>query len=191
MTPSRHTDTLPATLDDRIRTVELRLIAREQRLWRGATEFQARARDAMRPRRWMRPLAMAGGVVLAGSALWWLLRRRRARRHLAYRRNFDSPMPIPAPSRWHSRVVAAVGPLAALPWAPLLSLILPLLPARLKQRATLSVALLWIARLASPHESLRRPRLWLSSLNGMWEGYLTMKQQRSGSPQSSARAGPG
>jgi len=199
------TDTRSAPLEDRILQAELRLIAREHRLWRGVSEIQARARASLQPRRLLRPLAIAGGVGLVGVATWWLFRRGRSARRDAAEfgsgpacaersSGGDRVVRDGSSSRWRTRIVTAVGVLAVVPWIPVMNLVWPLLPARLKQRttplgaaATLSVGLPWIARFGAPQHSLGSTRLWLTSLNSMWAGYSSMKQRRSPSPQTAAQ----
>jgi hypothetical protein len=190
MPPSPPTEPTPAALEERIRQVELRLIAREERLWRGVAEVKTRARDALQPRRLLKPLAVAGAVVLAGAAAWWLLRRSRQGRQMTQRLTVDR-------ARWRSRVRAAVGLLTAVPWPPVVSWVWPLLPKPLKQRATpggvattLSVAMPWITQFASPKNGVGLLHLGLTSLTGLWAGILTRQQRAPRSPPA-AQAGPG
>ena len=196
MIHSPRTETTPASLDNRIHQVELRLIAREERLRRGVTELQVRARESLQPRRLLRPLAMLGGVGLAGAAVWWLLRRGRLSRYQAQRPPTDTH--AHRRSGWRSRLVAVVGLLTVVPWAPVMSLVWPMVPTRLKQRATpggaaaaLSVALPWLAKFSAPQNALGLVRLWLPSLTGLWEGYLRMKQPRPARPHPPAQQAPG
>lgn len=179
----------PAALEHQIRQVELRLIAREQRLWRGVAEVRSRARDALSPRRLLRPLEIAGGLALAGTAAWWLLRRSGRPHHPAPQRKVDR-------ARWRSRVVAAVGLLTAVPWAPVMHFFWPLLPTRLRKRstpggaaATLSVTLPWVARFASPNSSQGLLNLGLTSFNAWCSRVLGM-QQRTDRSQPAAPVRP-
>jgi len=183
MTPSLRTEAQKLTLEDRIKQVELRLMAREERLWTGASAIRARVKQALQPRRVLKPLAMAGGLVLVAGSAWWVLRRRgrgsRVRVSHSLEQGFGSP--------WRARVVAAVGVMTVVPWAAVFNLLWPLLPMRFKKQATpggtaatLSVALPWLARFAAPHQSPNSMRLWVTSAIGLWEGWMHLHQRSAG-----------
>lgn len=109
-----------ADLDARIEAAEAALIARQRRLVAGAETLGRRARRAASPWR----LAASGlAVLLAGTALWRVLK--------------TGPATVP-PS---ARVPPPVGgDAAALPWASLLGLLWPLLPARWRDRTSPATA---------------------------------------------------
>jgi len=180
MSPSPRTESPRPTLEDRIQQVELRLIAREERLWTSAIAIRTRVHAAVQPRRLLRPLAIAGGVGLAAFGAWWLMRRRGGARRAPFGRGREARHT----ANWRMRGVAAVGLLTAVPWNAVIGLVWPLLPARFKRQvspgaaaATVSVALPWLVRFAAPHRSPSSLRLWMSSLNGLWEGWLRMQRR--------------
>lgn len=222
MTPSPRTEAATLSLEERIKRVELRLIAREERLWTGGIALRERVRgqvhEVFQPQRLLKPLAMAGGVCVAAAGAWWVLRRtsrrarvmasrghERAERHERHKRHdrhdrrerHERPEPRTRASHFRARVVTAVGLLNLVPWMPVLQLLWPILPTQLKRRttpggaaATLLVALPWVAKFAGPQDRLGLLRLWITSLNGLWQGVLGMKL-RSVRPQPSPQARPG
>ncbi|MCC6250814.1 MAG: hypothetical protein IT499_24040, partial [Rubrivivax sp.] len=62
---------------ERIHAVELRLITREEALWRRADALVGRARSEAAQRPWLLP-ALAGAAALAAVGGWWVARRFRA-----------------------------------------------------------------------------------------------------------------
>lgn len=122
----------PDDLDARIRAAELRLIAREEDLQRRLEGLAARVREAARPRRLLVP---ALGVLAAGAALWWVLRRLRPALH--------EVLPVHAPAHGAGRPGGRhegrhEG--AELPWASLLALAWPMLPAPWRARVSPTTA---------------------------------------------------
>lgn len=115
----------PGDLDARIRAAELRLIAREEGLLRRVEEVATRVREAARPRRLLVP---ALGVLAAGAALWWTLRRLRPAGHGA----------VPVPAAPHGGAGRHEG--GELPWASLLALAWPMLPAPWRSRVSPTTA---------------------------------------------------
>jgi len=107
-----------ADLDARILHVEQRLIAREERLHRGAGALAGELRERLQPRRLLWP---AAGAVVAGAALLSLLRRPQA----------VAPAPTPR---------AAARPGLDIPWVRLLGLAWPLLPERWRERVSPATA---------------------------------------------------
>jgi apolipoprotein D and lipocalin family protein len=103
-------------LDARIRAAEGRLVAREQDLQRRASGLGQRVRAAMRPGRLLVP---ALGALAGGAALWWVLRPPRRVRPAA------PAAPRATPPRHEG---------GELPWASLLGLAWPLLPAPWRAR---------------------------------------------------------
>lgn len=115
----------PDSLEARIRAAELRLIAREEDLQRRLQVLGARVREATRPRRLLVP---ALGVLAAGAALWWALRRWRPALHGA------GPV-FAAPQGGAARHEGG-----ELPWASLLGLAWPMLPAPWRARISPTTA---------------------------------------------------
>jgi apolipoprotein D and lipocalin family protein len=65
----------PADPEQRLRELELRVIARDEALQRRVQGVKQRVQHAMSPKRWTVPL-MAGGLAIAAGA-WWLVGSRR------------------------------------------------------------------------------------------------------------------
>jgi len=103
-------------LDERIRRVEQRLIAREENLRRGIAHLGGDLRERLRPGRWLLPV---GGGLLAAAAVLALWRRPAA--HAA------------------EHVAAARPPGARLPWVQLVGFAWPLLPERWRARVSPTV----------------------------------------------------
>lgn len=115
-------------LDARIRQVEQRLILREENLRRGAGAWLASLRDTLQPRRLWKPvLGGALAVMLAGLALGLLWRRLPAGRRHA----FDG-----REAEHHDRRHRGDEHPArrALPWAHMVGVVWPMLPARWRAR---------------------------------------------------------
>jgi apolipoprotein D and lipocalin family protein len=110
----------PATpLDERIRAVEDRLIARERAIGNSAMALVERVREATRPRRLLAPVV---GVGVAAVVLWWLLRGGRSARADA-----------------RPRAVHKGGGFD-LPWVHLLAMAWPLLPTGWRARISPATA---------------------------------------------------
>ena len=110
-------------LDQRIREVEARLVAREQALDDGVRRLHARVKHSFEPGR----LATgAAGMALAVAALGlWAWRRRRAR---------------PAPAVAAAGDPAGSPPAGGMPWAHLAALAWPMLPAAWRARLSPATA---------------------------------------------------
>jgi apolipoprotein D and lipocalin family protein len=116
----------PGDLEAQIRAAEQRLIAREEGLQRRLEGLGARVREATRPSRLLVP---ALGVLAAGAALWWALRRLRPALPGA------APSFPAAPQRDAARHEGG-----ELPWASLLGLAWPMLPAPWRARISPTTA---------------------------------------------------
>jgi len=116
-----------ASLDEMIRLAELDLIAREERLWRGAATLKVSVKQRLNPRRLLVPGLVLAGAVTATVA-GWRLWRRRSHRH--------SPVPMqrmPEPSSLRPKYLPAMA--YAVPWASVVNLVWPLLPAAWRRHA--------------------------------------------------------
>lgn len=120
-------------LDERIRAAELRLVTREEQLQRGLEGLGLRVRTALQPRRLLAP---ALGVAAAGIALWWGLRRLRP--------VLSRTLPVARPARADTQDERQAGQGrragGELPWASLLGLVWPLLPAPWRARVSPTTA---------------------------------------------------
>lgn len=146
-------------LDTRIHAAEWRLIAREEGLRRGIAGLGARVREATRPRRLLVP---ALGALAAAAALWWALRGLR---------------PAPQPARPAHGAPRHEG--GELPWASLLGLAWPMLPAPWRARVSpttattlIGVALPIVQRLFErrpvPEPLATMPQVDLARYAGSW-----------------------
>jgi apolipoprotein D and lipocalin family protein len=111
------------SLEARILHAEQRLVAREQRMQQRLHSLGARAQAGLQPRRLAKPVL---GGLAAVAGLWWLLRGRpgaAAQRQAAAAVDGHSSVDEPVP-----------GAGLDLPWASLLGMAWPLLPARLRAR---------------------------------------------------------
>lgn len=113
-------------LEARIQAAEGRLVARERDLQRRASGIGQRVRAATRPGRLVVP---ALGMLAGGAALWWALRP--SRRVPPAQPAARAPVPRPAPPRHEG---------GELPWASLLGLAWPLLPAPWRARVSPTTA---------------------------------------------------
>jgi len=155
--PNKPPDDLSkASLDDRIRWVELELIAREERLWRGAATLRVSAQDRLHPRRLLPSPAVVVSIVVAGAAGLMLWRRRANSRA------------DPASETGHLRasvitrtgLASMAGLVAAVPWVAVVNLVWPLLPAGLRRYAApglvgtgLSMVVPWMAHWLTPRDA--------------------------------------
>ncbi|MGQ3051533.1 MAG: lipocalin family protein [Roseateles sp.] len=146
-------------IDEQIRLIEHRLIAREENLRRGVADFSGQLRETLSPRRLLVPV---GGALLGVVALASLWRR-----------------PRPQPVAVHLPPEAPSGSLPPhIPWMQLLGLAWPMLPERWRHRvnpATVSslvvlgqplIDSLLGQRDASPLEVM--PEVDLARLSGRW-----------------------
>jgi apolipoprotein D and lipocalin family protein len=142
------------SIDERIRIVEQRLLARQRALGFHFADLSRRVRSAARPR-YLLPSVL--GVAATVLMLWWARGR------------------VPAPS---ARVPSARSNVASLPWAPWLALAWPLLPAAWRARISpataatvVSVGVPLVQRLLVPpaHPPLATmPHVDLARYAGTW-----------------------
>jgi len=143
-------------LDERIRRVEQRLIAREENLRRGVAHLGGDVRERLQPRKLLLPLASGLLATMAVLALW----RRPAAR-------------VAAPT------VSSGGAAGRVPWVQLIGFAWPLLPERWRSRVSptvvnsvmtlglpLAEALLGARRGHQPLQTL--PEVDLARLAGRW-----------------------
>jgi apolipoprotein D and lipocalin family protein len=102
----------PLDREQRLRALELRVIARDASLQQRLHGMKARAQRALSPQRWKVPL-LAGAAVAVG-ALWWFTRSRRrfdahAAQHAASARTGDG-------GRWLVRAIGLAWPLLPTRW---------------------------------------------------------------------------
>ncbi|MEO6276499.1 hypothetical protein [Roseateles sp.] len=121
---SRTEGLLPGDIDARILRVEQRLMAREERLRRGANRFGRQLDEAMQPRRFIKPALIAAG---AAALLLW----RRPARIAA------GTAPVVAAAAAKPAVFAL---LAGLPWSRLVHMAWPMLPERWRRQVSPATA---------------------------------------------------
>jgi apolipoprotein D and lipocalin family protein len=103
----------PVDRDERLRELELRVIARDEALQRRLHGLKLRVQDAVSPKRWKVPL-LAGALAVAAGA-WWLLGHRRS----ALVAGAAAPEHRPARagnSRWLLRAIGLAWPLLPARW---------------------------------------------------------------------------
>ena len=119
---------LAGDLDARIRQVELRLIAREERLKTEVRRLVQRGRRALRPTNLM---MAAAGAVVAASVGFWAMRRLRKSQTAATGSSAGVSQRAAA---------GATASRADLPWVPWLGLAWPMLPAAWRARVSPGMA---------------------------------------------------
>lgn len=100
-----------ATRDERIRDAELRVIARDEALRKRFAHSRARLAQAVRPRRWVWPAALAAGAL--GGLAWAAMRGRR--RHAAAVPQAGAPRRTSRSAGW-VRGIGLVWPLLPAQW---------------------------------------------------------------------------
>lgn len=159
--PAR-SEPLASDLEGRILAAERRLIAREQDLKQRFTQLGRRVHAATRPKRLAAPVL---GVLAAGVALWWMWRRPPEAR------------PVAEPGVPHAASARHEG--GELPWASLLGLVWPMLPAPWRARVSptaattlIGVGLPLLQRLVdggpAPQPLATMPQVDLARYAGTW-----------------------
>ena len=143
-----------AHLDERIRLAELRLVAREERLWRGASLLRTSVQERFNLRRLLPSAEVLAGTAAVLTLGWWLLQRRSTVRSASLRRS--------APGRFRKSLASLAGIASAVPWVAFVNVVWPLLPSGWRRFVApgivgtgLSMAVPWVARWLTPHEANR------------------------------------
>jgi hypothetical protein len=120
------------SLNERIRRVELRLIAREERVWNGLDDLRLRVTHALDPRRFVTPALIGTGIAALAGGAWWAIRRRARESTPAT----SSTGTANAERPWRVGMASAFSVIALLPWPPLLRTAWPMLPMQWRRRAS-------------------------------------------------------
>jgi len=153
-------DTSKASLDERIHRAELHLVAREERLWRGAATLRASVQERLQPSRLLPTPKVLVAMAFAGAAGLMLWRRRSKPGTGTFRQKAGQREPA-KPRTWLALVAGIV---SAVPWVAVVNRVWPLLPASLRRYAApglvgtgLSMAVPWLANWLVPRETELSP----------------------------------
>jgi hypothetical protein len=152
-TPS-HAESSKARIEERIRLAELQLMAREERLWRGASLLRTSVQERLNPRRLLPSAGVLAGTAAVLTLGWWLLQGSSTGRSASVRRS--------APGQFRKSLASLAGIASAVPWVAFVNVVWPLLPSGWRRFVApgivgtgLSMAVPWVARWLTPREANR------------------------------------